>query len=645
MSLIECKNINRYFGEGANRVHVLKDVNLSIEKGDFVAIIGQSGSGKSTLMNILGCLDVASSGSYRVDGTETSQMTADELAGLRRKRFGFIFQRYNLLSALSARENVALPSVYAGLEHKDRVKRADQLLHRLGLDGKEGNKPSELSGGQQQRVSIARALMNGGEIILADEPTGALDSKSGENVMEIIHQLHSEGHTIIMVTHDPNIAAQANRIVEIKDGYIISDTSKNTDIAPSSIQSVQENISWSFYKDQFWESFRMSVQAIVAHKMRSLLTMLGIIIGIASVVSVVALGKGSQEKILSDISSMGTNTISIYPGKGFGDRRSSRIKTLTVADAEAISQQSYVDSTTPQTSSSGTLTYRNTDLTGQLYGVGDQYFDVRGLELESGRLFDASDVKSDAQVVVIDRNTRNKLFDEATDPLGKVILFKKRPLTVIGVLKEQNSSFMNSDSLQLYAPYTTVMHQITGESYTNSIIVKIKDTADSQVAQKGLTELLTVRHGTEDFFMRNSDSIKQTIESTTGTMTLLISCIALISLVVGGIGVMNIMLVSVTERTREIGVRMAIGARQSNILQQFLIEAVLICVIGGLAGVLISVVISMLFNHFVTDFAMSFSMVSIIGAVLCSTAIGVLFGFMPANRASKLNPIDALAHD
>ena len=645
MSLIECKNINRYFGEGANRVHVLKDVNLSIEKGDFVAIIGQSGSGKSTLMNILGCLDVASSGSYRVDGTETSQMTADELAGLRRKRFGFIFQRYNLLSALSARENVALPSVYAGLEHKDRVKRADQLLHRLGLDGKEGNKPSELSGGQQQRVSIARALMNGGEIILADEPTGALDSKSGENVMEIIHQLHSEGHTIIMVTHDPNIAAQANRIVEIKDGYIISDTSKNTEIAPSSIQSVQENISWSFYKDQFWESFRMSVQAIVAHKMRSLLTMLGIIIGIASVVSVVALGKGSQEKILSDISSMGTNTISIYPGKGFGDRRSSRIKTLTVADAEAISQQSYVDSTTPQTSSSGTLTYRNTDLTGQLYGVGDQYFDVRGLELESGRLFDASDVKSDAQVVVIDRNTRNKLFDETTDPLGKVILFKKRPLTVIGVLKEQNSSFVNSDSLQLYAPYTTVMHQITGESYTNSIIVKIKDTADSQVAQKGLTELLTVRHGTEDFFMRNSDSIKQTIESTTGTMTLLISCIALISLVVGGIGVMNIMLVSVTERTREIGVRMAIGARQSNILQQFLIEAVLICVIGGLAGVLISVVISMLFNHFVTDFAMSFSMVSIIGAVLCSTAIGVLFGFMPANRASKLNPIDALAHD
>ena len=645
MSLIECKNINRYFGEGANQVHVLKDVNLSIEKGDFVAIIGQSGSGKSTLMNILGCLDVASSGSYQVDGTETSQMTPDELAGLRRKRFGFIFQRYNLLNALSARDNVALPSVYAGLEHTERVKRADELLHRLGLEGKEQNKPSELSGGQQQRVAIARALMNGGEVILADEPTGALDSASGENVIEIIRQLHSEGHTIIMVTHDPKIAAQANRVVEIKDGYIVSDTSKNTEIAPSKIESVKERISWSFYKDQFLESFRMSVQAIVAHKIRSLLTMLGIIIGIASVVSVVALGKGAQDKILSDISSIGTNTISIYPGEGVGDRRSGRIKTLTVADSDAIAQQSYVSSATPQTMSSGTLTYRSADLNAQLYGAGEQYFDVGGLELESGRLFDETDVRSDAQVVVIDHNTRKKLFDESTDPLGKVLLFKKRPLTVIGVLKEPKNQFMSSDNLQLYAPYTTVMHQITGESHASSIIVKTQDTADSEIAQKSLTELLTARHGTEDFFMVNSDSIKQTIESSTGTMKLLISSIAVISLVVGGIGVMNIMLVSVTERTREIGVRMAIGARKSNILQQFLIEAVLICLIGGMVGVLVSFSITALFNYLVKDFSMPFSMSSIVGAVLCSSAIGVLFGFMPANRASKLNPIDALSHD
>ena len=645
MSLIECKNINRYFGSGANRVHVLKDVSLSIEKGDFVAIIGQSGSGKSTLMNILGCLDSATSGSYQIDGIETAKMEPDELAALRRERFGFIFQRYNLLGSLTARDNVALPAVYMGMGGKERSNRAEKLLQDLGLEGKEGNKPSELSGGQQQRVSIARALMNGGEIIFADEPTGALDTASGKNVIEIIQKLHKEGHTVIMVTHDPGIAAIANRIVEIRDGEIISDTSKNPEIPESKIERIKEKSSWLFYYDQFVEAFKMSVQAIMAHKMRSLLTMLGIIIGIASVVSVVALGNGSEKKILADISAMGTNTISIFPGRGFGDRRSGRIKTLTIDDAKVIAKQSYVASATPQTTSGGTLTYRNTDLSASLYGVGEQYFDVRGLKLESGRLFDESDVKEDAQVVVIDQNTKEKLFGLDVNPLGKTVLFNKRPLTVIGVMQKEENSFGNADVLMLWSPYTTVMHQITGESHTNSITVKIKDDANTQVAEKGLTELLKTRHGTEDFFMNNSDSIKQMVESTTGTMKLLISSIALISLVVGGIGVMNIMLVSVTERTKEIGVRMAIGARRNNILQQFLIEAVLICIIGGLVGVGLSTLISLVFNHFVTEFPMEISIGSVIGAVVCSTAIGVAFGFMPANKASKLNPIDALSKD
>ena len=645
MSLIECKNINRYFGSGANRVHVLKDGSLSREKGDFVAIIGQSGSGKSTLMNILGCLDSATSGSYQIDGIETAKMEPDELAALRRERFGFIFQRYNLLGSLTARDNVALPAVYMGMGGKERSARAEKLLQDLGLEGKEGNKPSELSGGQQQRVSIARALMNGGEIIFADEPTGALDTASGKNVIEIIQKLHKEGHTVIMVTHDPGIAAIANRIIEIRDGEIISDSSKNPEIPESKIERIKEKSSWLFYYDQFVEAFKMSVQAIMAHKMRSLLTMLGIIIGIASVVSVVALGNGSEKKILADISAMGTNTISIFPGRGFGDRRSGRIKTLTIDDAKVIAKQSYVASATPQTNSGGTLTYRNTDLSASLYGVGEQYFDVRGLKLESGRLFDEGDVKEDAQVVVIDQNTKEKLFGADVNPLGKTVLFNKRPLTVIGVMEKEENSFGNSDVLMLWSPYTTVMHQITGESYTNSITVKIKDDANTQVAEKGLTELLKTRHGTEDFFMNNSDSIKQMVETTTGTMKLLISSIALISLVVGGIGVMNIMLVSVTERTKEIGVRMAIGARRNNILQQFLIEAVLICIIGGLVGVGLSTLISLVFNHFVTEFPMEISIGSVIGAVVCSTAIGVAFGFMPANKASKLNPIDALSKD
>lgn len=645
MSLLEIKAINRWFGTGENRVQVLKDINLSIEKGDFVAIIGQSGSGKSTLMNIIGCLDVPSSGSYKIDGVETAAMTADEQAALRRRSFGFIFQRYNLLGTLTARENVALPAVYAGMEYGERMKRADELLAQLGLAGKEENRPSELSGGQQQRVSIARALMNGGEIILADEPTGALDTGSGKNVMEILHKLHDAGHTIVMVTHDPTIAANANRVIEISDGRIIADHSKNTDIPPSNIESIEEHNSWHFYRDQFFESFLMSIQAIMAHKMRSFLTMLGIIIGIASVVSVVALGRGSQEKILENINAMGTNTVSVYPGYGYGDRRSSRIKTLTVGDAEVLKQQDYVDSVTPGVNTSGTLTYDNQSLSAQLYGVGDQYFDVRGIKLAFGRLFNEDDVTQNSQVVVIDDNTKNKLFADGTNPLGKVILFNKRPLRIIGVTEPNNNGFSDSDSLQLFTPYTTLMNRISGSKYITSVTVKVKDNVNSQTAEKGIIELLKVRHGAEDFFTRNSDTIKQTIESTTGTMTLLISSIALISLVVGGIGVMNIMLVSVTERVKEIGIRMAIGARQHNILEQFLIEAVLICLIGGLVGVLFSFAISMLFNLLATDFAMSFSTISIVMAVLCSSVIGVLFGFMPAKRASQLNPIDALSRD
>ncbi|OAM29978.1 MULTISPECIES: MacB family efflux pump subunit [Eikenella] len=645
MNLIECRNINRYFGEGENRVHILKDISLSIQKGDFIAIIGQSGSGKSTLMNILGCLDSATSGSYRIDGVETAQMSGDELAALRRRKFGFIFQRYNLLGALSARDNVALPAVYAGMDQKDRQERADMLLADLGLAGKEANRPNELSGGQQQRVSIARALMNGGEIILADEPTGALDSGSGEMVMEIIRGLRAKGHTIILVTHDPNIAAFANRVIEIKDGEIIADRSKNENIPPSSVESRREQQSWLFYKDQFVEAFKMSVQAIMSHKMRSLLTMLGIIIGIASVVSVVALGRGTQEKILSDISAIGTNTIGVYPGKGFGDRRRNRIRTLTIADAQAIGKQSYVDSVTPMTTSSATVTYRNTNVTAQLYGAGEQYFSVRGIKLDQGRLFDQADVDAAAQVVVIDPNTRKQLFPDGTNPIGQTILFGKRPLRVIGISAEDQNGFGGADNLQMWAPYTTVMNRISGERYISSVTVKIKDDVSTSVAEQGIKELLLARHGTEDFFTSNSDSIKQTIEKTTSAMTLLISCIALISLVVGGIGVMNIMLVSVTERTKEIGVRMAIGARQGNILQQFLIEAVLICLIGGAAGIMLSYLIGTGFNALATEFAMSFSTWSIVSAVLCSTFIGVLFGFMPAKNASQLNPIAALSRD
>lgn len=643
MNIIEIKQLNRYFGEGENRVHILKDVSLTVEKGDFVAIIGQSGSGKSTLMNIIGCLDTATSGSYKIDGKETVELSADELSDLRSQKFGFIFQRYNLLSSLTAQENVALPAIYAGMTQTERLVQAQELLAKLGLESKAQNKPNQLSGGQQQRVSIARALMNGGEIILADEPTGALDSASGQNVMQILRQLHQEGHTIIMVTHDRDIAAQANRVIEIKDGEIIGDSQKES--VKSAVKT--ETVSaprFGFSKDQLLEAFRMSVGAILAHKMRSLLTMLGIIIGITSVVSVVALGNGSQQKILSNINGLGTNTMTIFNGTGFGDRRAEQMQNLTVNDANALAKQGYVQSVTPNSSSSGLLIYGNKSFTStNLKGIGEQYFDVEGMKLKQGRSITAQEVAENAQVALLDESAQKSIFPNE-DPLGKIVMFAKRPFRIIGVVTDRQMGGASS-SLNIYAPYTTVMNKVTGGTKIGSITVKIKDNVNTTVAEKSLTEYLTLRHGKKDFFIMNSDTIKQTIESTTGTMKLLISSIAFISLIVGGIGVMNIMLVSVTERTKEIGVRMAIGARRSNILQQFLIEAILICMIGGVSGILLSFIIGTLFNAFITDFMMSFSIFSIVAAVLFSTLIGVVFGYMPAKKAAQLDPITALARE
>lgn len=642
--MIELKNIVKKFKVGDSDIEILHGINLSIKKGEFIAIIGQSGSGKSTLMNILGCLDSPSSGQYLLDGDDISNFDSDALAKLRRNKFGFIFQRYNLLATMNALQNVALPSVYAGVDKKSREQRAHEILASLELDDKAQSLPNKLSGGQQQRVSIARALINGGEIILADEPTGALDSKSGLKVMEILVNLHKLGHTIIIVTHDPKIAGYANRVIEIKDGNIISDTTKKDEIFTAKKHDAPQKSTFVYYKDQLIESFKMSISAMLSHKLRSLLTMLGIIIGIAAVISVVALGKGSQEQILAGIRKIGTNTIDIMPGKGFGDMRSGRVKTLVISDAQMLEKQPFLESVTPNTSTSGTLTYENISLSASLRGGGSGSFDVNGLKLASGRLYDDDEVASSASVAVIDHTTKISVFPNI-DPIGKIILFNKKPLRIIGVLQKDDFTFGDASTLKIYAPYTTVLNKITGDKYISSITVRVKESVNAQVAEKSLTELLTIKHGKQDFFTRNSDSIKQTIEETISTMRLLISSIALISLIVGGIGVMNIMLVSVTERTKEIGIKMAIGARQSNILQQFLIEAVLLCLIGGAIGIAFSYVIGYVFNNFLEGFSMIFSNASIIVALVTSMAIGIIFGYMPAKNASKLNPIDALSRE
>ena len=649
--LIKLENIVREFPAGESTIQVLKKINLTINAGEMVAIIGASGSGKSTLVNILGCLDKPTTGTYLIGGRATGKLSPNELAQLRREHFGFIFQRYHLLNALTAQGNVEIPAIYAGVSNEERQTRAVKILTRLGLADKIHNKPNQLSGGQQQRVSIGRALINGGQIILADEPTGALDRKSGLEVMAILSELHQQGHTVIIVTHDANIAKSAERIIEISDGNIISDSinceyqSKQADNRQvKQIETTKTKDNFLARYDRFRDAFKMAILSMLSQRLRTFLTMLGIIIGIASVVSVVALGQGTKQKILSNINSMGTSTLEIYAGTGFGDRNADKITTLRSSDADFLAKQSFVHSTTPNLSTSVYFRINNLAVTGNVNGVGEQFFAVRGYNITKGIAFDENSITSSAQDAVIDDNTEKRLFANQ-DPIGKILMVGQLPVRIIGIATKQQQGFGSSESLNVWLPYTTVINRMVGQTSLKSITVRINDDVDLSVAEQAINKIMLQRHGTKDFFIFNSDNIRETINSSAWVMTLLVSAIALISLVVGGIGVMNIMLVSVTERTREIGVRMAVGARSSDILQQFLIEAILVCLIGGTLGILLSFMIGFIFNYFVTSFAMSFSAVAIIAAFSCSSMIGIIFGYVPAKRAANLDPIYALERE
>lgn len=651
--LLELSGLTRRFRAGTADIVVLKDINLRIYAGEMVAIIGQSGSGKSTLMNILGCLDRASSGEYRINGREVSTLDNDELATLRRECFGFIFQRYHLLPHLTAEENIEIPAIYAAIDQDTRRSRARELLARLGLITHTTHKPNQLSGGQQQRVSIARALMNGGEVILADEPTGALDSQSGNEVLSILRELHQRGHTIILITHDRQIADHAERIIEIRDGKIVADhpsKSQRSNTLPAVQQksTAHRRSPLNGELGRVIKAFKMAWLTMLTHRLRTLLTMLGIIIGISSVVSIVALGQGTQQKIIADINAMGTNTITFYPGTERGDDTNKSIKTMSSTDLAVLQQQFYVDSVTPIVGGSAMLRYRNIKANAAVTGVSDHYFRVCNIAMSAGRPFGDQEVRQQAQAIVIDDNTRAKLFPHGENPLGKIVLLDSVPCTIVAVMQKKIDTLFvgySSPELQVFVPYTTAMRRVFGHSSFGAIMVRIRDGVSNELAERHLIKLLALRHGRKDFMSQSSDSVLKTVKKTTTMLTLFILAVALISLLVGGIGVMNIMLVSVTERAHEIGIRMAVGARQYDILQQFLIEAILVCLIGGALGILLSYGIGVVFSLLTTSISMQPSVLSIVVAFVCCTLTGVIFGFLPARNAARLDPIEALARE
>lgn len=675
--LIQLKGIERRYQSGEHEVTVLHPLDLAIAAGEMVAIVGASGSGKSTLMNLLGCLDRPSGGQYLFRGQDTAGLDALALARLRCHHFGFIFQRYHLLPHLDAAANVEIPAIYAGTSRPERQIRARTLLTRLGLSDRSHHRPGQLSGGQQQRVSIARALANGGEVILADEPTGALDSHSGKEVMAILKELHAQGHTIILVTHDMAVANHANRIITLRDGRVVEDSGQlaaSPPISPDKAHGVEERqqtaqaatdpaagqkahepapdripaASVARRGSQGWDRYReagrMALHAMLAHRMRTFLTMLGIIIGIAAVVSVVALGQGARAKVIDDINAMGTNTIDIFPGKDWGDEKAASIQTLNERDLDALLGQPYLEGASPQIATSGQLRYRNKTSSGSVVGVGSDFFRVKGMTLTQGRLLDERDIRSRTAVAVVDGKTITSLLGK-TDPVGQVVLVGTLPVRIVGVVSQETGFGRSSQSVNVWLPYSAVMSRLISQSHFSQITIRVKDGVQPALAEQAAVALLTQRHGVKDFFTFSSDSIVKSVEKTTATLTLLVSAIAVISLIVGGVGVMNIMLVSVVERTREIGIRIAVGARQSDILQQFLIEAVMVSLLGGLLGIGLAMFIGFVFSLLVESFQMRFSLFSILMAFGCSSLIGILFGYLPARNAARLDPVEALARE
>ena len=647
--LIEFDGVSRIYTQGGEDLEVLKGITLSIRSGEFVAIVGQSGSGKTTLMNILGCLDRPSRGSYRVKGRNVAELDADELSSLRREVFGFVFQRYNLLPGSTALENVGMPAIYAGVGQEERRERAAELLTRLGLDDRLTYYPTQLSGGQQQRVSIARALMNGGEVILADEPTGALDTKSGEDVLALLQELHRAGHTVLLITHDPGIAAKAERVITLRDGSVISDTGDACEkereeavVSEDAAAAMSESTGPSS-RLPLGTAVSLAVRSLRDNRFRTVLTLLGIVIGVASVVAMLAFGNGAKEKVLSTIESMGSDLITIRPAPG-NSRSATGSVRLVDADIDALRMIRGVHSAVGEFTGTVSVRYQDADYQTRYTATGVDKPFVSNWRVASGEFFNAQDVAESAPIVVLGQTVVSHIFLPGVDPVGKYVLVQNVPFLVVGVMDTKGASaFGNDEDDVLLVPVPTARLRLMGRKFLSNAIIKAEPGQDMDALQTSIGAVMLERHGTEDFRVLNTASVMEAASESQNTLTVLLGSVAAISLLVGGIGVMNIMLVSVVERTREIGIRMACGARRNDIMTQFITEALMVCTLGGIMGIILGLLAAFVAQRY--GAAVAYSLSPAVLALTCSFATGLVFGFAPARKAAHLDPVVALASE
>ncbi|MFC1620707.1 ABC transporter permease [Candidatus Omnitrophota bacterium] len=652
--MIELKSLYKTYGKGEVSIAALDDVSLSVGQGEFVAIMGSSGSGKSTLLHMLGFLDRPDKGSYKILGTEISELSDDELAHLRNRLLGFVFQQFHLLRRTSALENVELPLVYSG--KKSIIENARENLKSVGLADRVTHIPSELSGGEQQRVAIARALVNDPLILLADEPTGNLDTKSEEEIIKILKHLNEDGKTIILVTHEKEIARHAKRIITMRDGRIVSDETRHKTESPEraiiSIKDLAGQEQSHFGKIELKEHIRQSFRAIFSNKVRSFLSMLGILFGVAAVIAMVALGQGAKVSMEQRLKTLGSNLLSIQGGSGKArgaSRAAGSVTRFTTGDIEAIKGLGpMVKSAAGYANGSGQVVYKSENWSTRVEGVGYDYGEMRAAIPEIGRWFTKEEIAQRYKVAILGFSVVEKLFGNV-NPVGETIKINRINFKVIGIAPEKGASGWRDRDDVIYLPVTTAMYRVLGKDYLDGIYAEIDEVESMKDAQEEIEQLIAKRHriykNPDDYFhMRDMSEIQEMLSSTTKTMSMLLGCIAAISLLVGGIGIMNIMLVSVTERTREIGLRKAIGARAKDIMTQFLIEAVVMTLSGGLMGILLGVLTSAALS-FLAGWATKVTISNILIAAGFSIAVGIFFGLWPAKKASKLNPIEALRYE
>lgn len=649
--MIEVKGLKKSYQMGSQTLDILKGINLKIEDGDFVAIMGPSGSGKSTLMNILGLLDVPSAGSYQFHQVEVSRMNEDQLAVLRRKEIGFIFQQFNLLPRMSANENVSLPLLYSKLEKGDE--RALDLLKLVGLSERSDHRPNELSGGQQQRVAIARSLVNRPKMIFADEPTGNLDSVSEKEIIKILKQLNDSGITIVIVTHEEEIGHQAKRLIRMRDGVVVSDERLNAFNPVRLDKSSSLNLPAVALKHSFWDFadyFKQGFKTLMANKIRTALSMLGILIGVAAVVTMLALGRGAQKAIEEQLSSLGSNLLVIRPGSvrvAGVTQESGAANRLSYEDIALMKNRiSTLKSVSAQVTGRVQVTAQAKNWNTMVQGNSPSWADMHTSVPELGRFFTEDENQSRARVAVIGATVQRELFGTQI-PIGEMIKINKVNFQVIGVLPTKGATGWRDQDDVIIIPVLTAMRRLLGRDNLETIEAEIDLPENIDSAQDSIASLLAGQHKIpvsqqdDAFQIRNMADIQAALQKSSETMSLLLSSIAAISLLVGGIGIMNIMLVSVTERTREIGLRKALGARAQDILAQFLSESVVVSVVGGFMGIVLGWLMTTMLSA-LSGWATSVSIESILLSFLFSAFIGIVFGVYPAKKASDLNPIDAL---